>query len=763
VGVVGGRIVTGDSLGEVIRRIGRSVSLQTDLALTDAQLLERFVARRDEPAFAALVARHGPMVLGVCRRLVRDAQESEDAFQATFLVLARKAAGIQRQPLLAGWLYGVASRVAVRLRGQTARRRTREERDVDLTALAAADDGADSEVRPLVHEEVGRLPDKYRSAIVLCYLEGKTNEEAALQLRWPVGSVKSRLARARDLLRTRLTRRGLTLSAGLLTSALVVNKASASPALVDATIRGAALFAAGDAVAGGVVTARAVQLSYGVLRTMIVTKAKIVAALALTVAMLGGAGGLAYRSLAAGPDDTPKAAPMKTESHDDRPKADKEKPKAGESKTDAEAIQGVWRVTAVETEGKERDDDRAKRIKSQEWTINADKIFIKVGARAQKEGCPYKMDPTKTPKTIDITERTVGGDGEVKSERTRRTIYSLEGDVLKVCYGMSAVEIKHDDQDVGRRPRPFDPRDLMDDGGRPTELATKEGSRSTLFTLKREPADKDKANDGKEAVKPPDDNAALQGTWQVIRIERGGRQILIDDPEWKKAWPDWPMKWVFKGNRLLRQGGGVLDTDSTYRLDSSKTPKQMDETVLRASPVDRGRTEDIPLIYSLEGDILKVCQPPDEVRPTELAVKRTNQNTVTTLKRVSAVAPIDAKQAETPRPSVNEKGQGERTLQDWRDAAKEAFRLHRELLEPGKVAIGTVIDAAQRLLDAELEGRTTQADRVATYEAHLSRVKDLMKVVNMKLDAGRLAPADAADGEAYLLKAEFLLEREKTK
>ncbi len=487
--------MTGDSLGEVIRRIGRSVSLQSDLALPDAQLLERFVKRRDEPAFAALVARHGPMVLGVCRRLVRDAQEAEDAFQATFLILTRKAASIQRQPLLAGWLYGVACRVAIRLRSQTARRRTREQTDADLTVLAAADDGAYSEVRPLVHEEVGRLPDKYRSAVVLCYLEGKTNEEAALQLRWPVGSVKSRLARARELLRTRLGRRGLTLSAGLLTTALAANKATASPGLTDATIRGAALFAAGDAVAGGLVTARAVKLSYGVLRTMLLTKGKILAALVLTLAMLGGASGLAYRSLAAGPADTPEAAPMKTASHDDQPKADKEKSKEDESQKDAEAIQGVWHVTALEKEGTERDDASAKQIKTQEWTITKDKIVIKTtvpGAADQKVSCTYKLDPTQTPKTIDVTPEY--GD-DAKAGRKVRAIYSLKDDVLKVCKGMTAAEIKHDDQDVGRRPRAFDLRDLTTDGGRPTELATKEGSRSTLITLKREPIDKDKPRD----------------------------------------------------------------------------------------------------------------------------------------------------------------------------------------------------------------------------------------------------------------------------
>jgi RNA polymerase sigma-70 factor (ECF subfamily) len=721
--------VTGDSLGEVIRRIGRSVKLQSDLALTDAQLLERFVKRRDEPAFAALVARHGPMVLGVCRRLVRDAQEAEDAFQATFLVLARKAAVIQRQPLLAGWLYGVAYRLAVRLRGQTARRRTREQRDVDLTALAAADDGAYSDVRPLVHEEVGRLPDKYRSAVVLCYLEGKTNEEAALQLRWPVGSVKSRLARARELLRTRLTRRGLTLSAGLLTTALVINKASASLALTDATIRGAALFAAGDAVAGGLISARVVKLSYGVLRTMILTKAKILAALALTLTMLGGAGGLAYRSLAAGPGDTPKAAPMKTASGNaDQSKAD----------SDAEKIQGTWAVVSAEQGGEELPSEA---IKDATAVITADKIVF-TPPKGENRQSSYKLDPKKDPKVIEIKPL----DGPAKG-KTINGLYALDGDRLKLCLTNGS-------------------------GPAPTELATKSNSGFLLLILKRQPADKDKPKeekskeDKKAAGKPPDDNDALQGTWQVIGIERGGRQVL-DDPYWKKAYSDPPMKWVFKGDRLLRQWGPDWNKVSTYSVDSSKTPKQMDETELSVGqlPMNLGKII-IPLLYSLEGDILTVCRPPDEVRPTEFAAKRTNQNTITTLKRASAVAPAGAKPADSTRPSVDGNGRGEkRMLQDWRDGAKEAFRLHYEPFAAGKVTVGTVIDALQRLLDAELEGRTTQADRVATYEAHLRRVKDFMKIVNEKVDvdANKIVPADAADGEAFLLKAEFLLEREKAK
>ena len=180
------------------------------LALPDDQLLERFVRLRDETAFEALLHRHGPLVFGVCRKLLYDAHDAEDAFQATFLVLARKAGSVAPRSLLGHWLYGVASRVAARVR-QTALRRAREQSGADLSAVPGAAEKEDSDLAPLLHEEVRRLPDKYRRPVVLCYLEGMTNEEAAHQLRWPVGTVKGRLSRARALLRARLTRRGLAL------------------------------------------------------------------------------------------------------------------------------------------------------------------------------------------------------------------------------------------------------------------------------------------------------------------------------------------------------------------------------------------------------------------------------------------------------------------------------------------------------------------------------------------------------------------------
>jgi RNA polymerase sigma factor (sigma-70 family) len=317
--------LAGEILGEVIRRLSRSGGLQGDLTQTDAQLLERFARRRDEPAFTALLARHGPMVLGLCRRLLADPHEAEDAFQAAFLILARKAGAIQRQALLGPWLYGVAWRVAVRLRGRTARRREREMIGVDLDALPA-DSAAWSDARWVVHEEVQGLPDVYRSAVVLCCLEGKTNEEAARLLRRPVGTIKSRLMRARELLRKRLARRGMTASVGAVATELTVHRASAAP---------------------GAASARAAALAQGVLRAMMFKKATFVGVMVLTLALFGGAGGAAYRAAAgrAGDDaraaDTAKSGDPVAEPKDDAAK-DKPKPEpsnAGRSEKEQQLLE----------------------------------------------------------------------------------------------------------------------------------------------------------------------------------------------------------------------------------------------------------------------------------------------------------------------------------------------------------------------------------------------------------------------------------------
>jgi RNA polymerase sigma factor (sigma-70 family) len=175
---------------------------------SDRELLERFAADNDAPAFAALIRRHGPMVLGVCRRVLNQQQDAEDAFQITFLVLVRKAASLTRPELLGNWLYGVAYRTAQKARARIARQRHHERRVDPMSS--AQDPYADvhwQELRTVLDQELKQLPPKYRAPLVLCYLEGMTNEQAARRLGWPVGSMSYRLARARQMLRDRLRAR----------------------------------------------------------------------------------------------------------------------------------------------------------------------------------------------------------------------------------------------------------------------------------------------------------------------------------------------------------------------------------------------------------------------------------------------------------------------------------------------------------------------------------------------------------------------------
>jgi RNA polymerase sigma factor (sigma-70 family) len=213
----------------------------------DEELLGRFARDHDQEAFAALVRRHGPMVFGVCLRILREAHDAEDAFQATFLVLARQAGPVGRPGSLAYWLYGVACRIARNARARAARRRRHETAAASQSAARREPEPGQEELRAHLDRELQRLPEKYRQALVLCYLEGKTNQEAARQLGWPPGSMSARLARGRELLRERLLGRGAAFSAGALL-ALLGQAAAAVPARVYASAVQAALaVAAGKA------------------------------------------------------------------------------------------------------------------------------------------------------------------------------------------------------------------------------------------------------------------------------------------------------------------------------------------------------------------------------------------------------------------------------------------------------------------------------------------------------------------------------------
>ena len=294
---------------------------------------------RDEAAFEVLLWRHGPKVLGICRHVLRHDQDAEDAFQATFLVLVRKAASIGKRQAIGPWLSRVAFRVALRAKAQADKRVARETSSPDLTAVVSSPDLVWRDLQGVLNEEVDKLPEKYRTPFILCYMDGKTNEEAAQELGCPKGTVLSRLAWARERLRARLTRRGLPLSAPFLATALATNAAAAvtPAALLKLTLKTALLVVAGKAI-GKVASGQVVALTKGAWQTMLWTKFKIAAACVLVIGALGAGGVLALQSGGARPNSghSARVAEGKAEPADkaDKPKSDKVPKKPDTPKTE---------------------------------------------------------------------------------------------------------------------------------------------------------------------------------------------------------------------------------------------------------------------------------------------------------------------------------------------------------------------------------------------------------------------------------------------
>jgi RNA polymerase sigma factor (sigma-70 family) len=232
------------------------------------------------------------MVWGVCRRVLHYHHDAEDAFQATFLVLVRKAASVEPKEMVANWLYGVAHQTALKARSVAARRKERERQVVEMPEPAVEEQEVWHDLQPLLDQELSRLPDKYRVPLVLCDLEGKTRKEAARQLGWPEGTIAGRLATARKMLARRLARRGMALSAATLAAVLSHNAASACVplAVVATTIQAATLLAAGQTAAGGLISVKVAALTEGVLKTMLLTKLKFASVLILAFALTAGCG-----------------------------------------------------------------------------------------------------------------------------------------------------------------------------------------------------------------------------------------------------------------------------------------------------------------------------------------------------------------------------------------------------------------------------------------------------------------------------------------
>ncbi len=392
-------------------------------APSDGELLAAFVTGGDESAFADLVRRHGPMVLNVCSHMLDDAHAAEDVFQATFLVLIRKAKSIGKPESVGSWLHGVAVRLAAKARGDRARRRDRERQAPRMASIEASDEALWRDLRPVLHEEVENLPARYRAPFVLCYLEGKTNEEAAALLGWPKGTVLSSLSRARERLRQRLTRRGIVLSAAALGTLVSERAAPAAvpTALIDATV------SAGSSLASGTVAVSVMAHVDGLARTMLLARLKT--SMALAVVAGAALGIVAYRpwtkpEIAIGPEaeQTPaiarEALPM--------------------PRTDEQRLQGVWVVVSASQRGEALDAFAGDRLTCAggDFALDARRGELRYLFRRGVNSGKWKIDDAAEPKALDMVE----------AGRTLRCVYRLDGDEWQLCVG---------DPDLSERPTTF--------------------------------------------------------------------------------------------------------------------------------------------------------------------------------------------------------------------------------------------------------------------------------------------------------------------
>jgi RNA polymerase sigma factor (sigma-70 family) len=408
-----------DPLHRIMPHLHRLAKPEAAARPDDAELLERWVSARDGAAFEVLLWRHGPMVLQLCRRVLRHEQDAEDAFQATFLLLARKAGAINKREAIGSWLYKVAFRAALAAKAQADRRASHEKPCVDEPADRERDSPAGVELRLLVDEEVSRLPARYRVPVVLHYFEGLSGQEVARQLGCLEATVRTRLARARERLRGRLTRRGVARSTAAIGTVLTENTAQALPGrLAKSTIQVVCLSAGGKAVE--VASPAAARLAEGVSRTMLVSKLKQVAVLFLVAGALSAGLGISIREALAG-----KALPP----NDDSPSR-----VAEQSKDDRTEIQGTWESHETLTSVVNGKPQLPQRVKIT-WVIKGDKLIRLDAEGFIEDEQTFTLDPTGQPKRIEMSDRRTG---------QFSGIYQLDGDRLKIAMG-----------DQGRPPTAF--------------------------------------------------------------------------------------------------------------------------------------------------------------------------------------------------------------------------------------------------------------------------------------------------------------------
>jgi RNA polymerase sigma factor (sigma-70 family) len=412
-------------MSEFIQQLRRSVP-QHGHGPNDEQVLENYISRRDQAAVATLVQRHGPMVWGVCRRILSNYHDAEDAFQATFLVLFRKAASIVRKDLLANWLYGVAHQTALKARATAVKRCARERQVAEMPEPGGEETDLWLHIRPVLDQELSRLPGRYRSVIVLCDLEGKTRKDAALQLGVPEGTVASRMATAKKMLAKRLARHAPLVSGGMLVAVLTETVASASVpiSVMSTTVKSARQFAAGQVATTATISGEVVALTEGVLKSMLLTKLKAITGL-FVVAAVCAATGLVYRTHAAeqtqAQEREKEKPPAFTRNED---KSDKDNQATIAARKDYQELQGVWQAVAVAIEGKPAAEVS---FAHQVWVFDGNRI------RGSAPFLTYTLSAFETPKAISLTYRSRKSNTEYGPVVTDLGIYEIKGDNLTIA------------------------------------------------------------------------------------------------------------------------------------------------------------------------------------------------------------------------------------------------------------------------------------------------------------------------------------------
>jgi RNA polymerase sigma factor (sigma-70 family) len=584
-------------LDAAFRQLRRAVLMRDGAGLTDAQLLELFIAQKDQAAFEALVHRLGPMVLKVCRRVVGNHHDAEDVFQATFLLLARKASSLKLKDRVANWLHGVALRSSLNAKKLRAKNQTRERQLVGIPEPQAVQQAERHDLQPLLDQELSRLAEIYRLPILLCDLEGKSIKATAHQLGWPQGTVAGRLARGRKLLAKRLARHGLAVSGGAF---LLQNSVSACvpPSLVASTVKAAGAYSAGKSAATGLISANVAILIQGGLTTMFWTKMKIAVVVLMVATIIALGGGVLLRGTAAGQqiaEAKDDKKPVIGQASQPREKSDTGKKDIATAKTDHDKLRGTRKVIEAQIGSKVMPS-----WKNSQWFIGRDKMAMHLPTAVAQGFSPgwdhasYHFwgdndDAAPAPNNINMTFHLVTTSPDKKkmamNSQTFRGLFALEGDTLNLCFRERAT------------------------GKRPTEIPASSTKDDNLYVVVLQ----------RETAAPKSDEEKLQGDWEMVGVEMDGEQMDLSKGAYRLS---------FVGDLMIST---EHERNTIFKLDGTKLPKQF---------VQIWESDWVGLkivgIYSLEGDELRICNPENEkdAPPDDFTAPEGSGRTLIMLKRV---------------------------------------------------------------------------------------------------------------------------------